>query len=291
MQIIQNIIIPLISALIGGLFSVWIFNKGLDKKKQEEKEKRIENNFQTEEYFFYNLKPILYFLDCQVDAISKTSKNTKNWYHKNLTLAIFSELKMTELRELDFKTLFQVLVIDRVGNNNEKMQDFINVKNCLHNIEDFIQKHKDENKQPYIELNKYLDIWNSSLKNLTHLYNHYISLKPNKEDSLIPILHKYIVIEQRKIMGTTNVQNMEIFYKTIIFPFMNELVAYKNSDDQRVLPILNNLMECRKSYEQTKELRYLRRKNLIDSGRRLIKIKQLLSESMTSMEKRKKRIE
>jgi hypothetical protein len=92
-------------------------------------------------------------------------------------------------------------------------------------------------------------------------------------------------------MGTTNVQNMEIFYKTIIFPFMNELVAYKNSDDQRVLPILNNLMECRKSYEQTKELRYLRRKNLIDSGRRLIKIKQLLSESMTSMEKRKKRIE
>ncbi|SDS11179.1 hypothetical protein SAMN05216503_2011 [Polaribacter sp. KT25b] len=240
MEIFQNIIIPLISALVGGLFSVWVFNKGLNKKKQEERKNRIQNNFETEEYFFYNLKSILYFIDQQVDAISKTSRNTKNWFHKNLTLATFSELKMTELRELNFKTLFQILVIDRQGNNKEKMQDFINIKNCLHNIEDFVQKHKDENEKPHIDLNKYLDIWNSSLKNLTQLYNHYIFLKPSKDDSLMPILHKYIVVEQRKLMENGNDQNMEVFYNSIIIPFMNEIVAYKNSDDQRILPVIEN---------------------------------------------------
>tara|TARA_R110002073_G_scaffold101840_1_gene231328 strand:+ start:77 stop:952 length:876 start_codon:yes stop_codon:yes gene_type:complete len=291
MEIFQNIIIPLISALVGGLFSVWVFNKGLNKKKQEERKNRIQNNFETEEYFFYNLKSILYFIDQQIDAISKTSRNTKNWFHKNLTLATFSELKMTELRELNFKTLFQILVIDRQGNNKEKMQDFINIKNCLHNIEDFVQKHKDENEKPHIDLNKYLDIWNSSLKRLTQLYNHYIFLKPSKDDSLMPILHKYIVVEQRKLMENGNDQNMEVFYNSIIIPFMNEIVAYKNSDDQRILPVIENLMECRKSYEQTKALRYQRRKNILSSGRRLIKIKQLLNESINSMERRKKRIE
>lgn len=291
MEIFQNIIIPLISALVGGLFSVWIFNKGLNKKKQEERKNRIQNNFETEEYFFYNLKSILYFIDRQVEAISKTSRNTKNWFHKNLTLATFSELKMTELRELNFKTLFQILVIDRQGSKKEKMQDFINIKNCLHNIEDFVQKHKDENEKPHIDLNNYLDIWNSSLKRLTQLYNHFISLKPNENDTLMPILYKYIVIEQRKIMANGNDQNMEIFYNTIIVPFMNEIVAYKNSNDQRILPVIENLMECRKSYEQTKALRYQRRKNILSSGRRLIKIKQLLNESISSIEKRKKRIE
>ncbi|QXP78791.1 MULTISPECIES: hypothetical protein [Winogradskyella] len=291
MLIIQNIIIPLVSALIGGLFSVWIFDKGLNKKKQEEKEKRIQNNFETEEYFFYNLESILYFIDCQVDAISQASKKTKNWYHKNLTLAIYSELKMTELREINFKTLFQILVIDRDGNNNEKMQDFINIKNCLHNIEDFVEKQKEDNKGPYAELIKYSDIWNNNLKNLTQLYNHYILSKPNKNDNLIPILKKYIIIEQRKIIANKDEQNMELFYQTIIFPLMNELTTIKNSEDQRILPILNSLMECRDSYEQTREIRYHRRKNIIESGRRLLKIKQLLSESLNSIKSRKKRIE
>ncbi|WP_440121319.1 hypothetical protein [Tenacibaculum sp. Ill] len=291
MEIIKNIIIPLISALIGGLFSVWVFNKGLNKKKQEERKNRIQNNFETEEYFFYNLKSILFFIDKQVDAISRTSQNTKNWFHKNLTLATFSELKMTELRELNFKTLFQILVIDRQGSNKDKMQDFINIKNCLHNIEDFLQKHKDENKKLHTDLNKYLDTWNHCLKRLIQLYNHYIFLKPNEDDSLMPILNKYIVVKQREIIKNGSDQNMEIFYNTIIIPFMDEMIAYKNSDDQRILPVIENLMECRKSYEQTKGLRYQRRKNILSSGRRLIQIKQLLNESMSSIEKREKRIE
>lgn len=290
MEIFITIIIPIVSAFVGGFFSVWIFNKRLNNKKQEERKNRIDNNFETEEYFFYNLKSIVYFIDKQVDEISKTSRNTKNWFHQNLTLAIFSELKMTELRELNFKTLFQILVIDREGNNKEKAQDFINIKNCLHNIENFVQNHKDENKKPHIELNKCLDIWNSSLKRLTQLFNQYIFLKPSKDDYLMSILYKYIVVEQRKLMGSRNDQNMEMFYNTIIVPFTNEIIAYKNSDDQRVLPVIENLMECRKSYEQTKALRYQRRKNILCSGKRLIKIKQLLNESINSMEKRKRRI-
>lgn len=291
LEVIQDIFIPLLSALIGGLFSVWVYNKGLNKEKRDEKKNRIQNNFETEEYFFFNLKSILYFLDKQIDEISKTSRKTKNWFDKNLTLATFSELKMTELRELNFKTLFQILVIDREGSTIEKTKDFINIKNSLHNIEDFVNRHKSENKEPFIKLNKYLDSWNESIKKVTQTYNHYIYLNPKKDDALMPILHKYIVVEQKKLIESGKDQNMEEFYESFIFPFMNEILTYKNRNDQRILPILENLMECRKVYEQAKALRYQRRKSLLNSGRRLIRIKQLLEISMNSIEKRKKRIE
>lgn len=291
MQILNSVIIPLASAFIGGAFSVWLFNKGLDKKKEQEKLDRIKNNFETEEYFFYNISSLLFFLDKQIEQISETSKQTKNWYNKNLTLATFSELKMTELIELNFKTLFQILVIDRTGDFESKAKDFINIKNCLHNIEDFLDRYKIENQNSHIEANKYSDSWNNSIKSLSQIYNSYIFLKPEKGDMLMPILEKYIVIEQRKLIKNGTDQNIEEFYKKIILPFKNEILAYKNPNDQRVLPIIEHISECHKSYILTKTLRHQKRKGFITSGRRLIRIKQILEESKNSIQKRKKRIE
>ena len=83
-----NVIIPLVSAFIGGFISLWLFKKGIEKQKQAEKEKRIQNNFETEEYFKINLESILIFIDHQINEISFVSKKTKNWNAKNLTLAI-----------------------------------------------------------------------------------------------------------------------------------------------------------------------------------------------------------
>lgn len=291
MEVLNNIIVPLLSALIGGFYALWIFNKGLNKKKLEEKSNRIKNNYETEQYFFHNLESILYFIDKQIDEISNTSQKSKNWHEKNLTLALFSELKMTELRELNFKTLYQILVIDREGNTKEKAQDFINIKNCLYNVEDFIIKHQNENKNPHKELEKELIKWNNSLKSFTQIYNHFITQNPSKDDKLIQIMHKYIITTQKELMSKGVDQNMEEFYNAFILPFRNEISAYENLNDQRLIPIVENLMNCYGSYSQTKALRHQRRRSILFSGRRLIQIKQLLKSSMNSIEKRKKRIE
>ncbi|WP_158837755.1 hypothetical protein [Polaribacter sp. L3A8] len=289
MNIVYNIVIPIISALVGGMFSVWVFNKGLARKIKEERCNRIKNNYQIEEYFFYNLRAILCFIDRQVNGISETSQNTKNWYNKNLTLVTFSELKMTELRELDFKLLFQILVIDRIGKSEKKAHDFIDIKNCLHNIEDFVEKHKKENEKFQIELEKHLDNWNNSIQRLMQLYNHFVFLKPNEDDKLMPILKKHIFTKQTKLTNKGIQQNMEIFYKSFILPLKKDILVYKNLNDERILPIIDNIIECQNSYQQTKNLRYQRRKNLLFSGRRLISVKHILKKSLESIEKRKKK--
>ena len=57
MNILYNALIPLISAFVGGYISIWVFNKGYKKEQLEERKKRIQNNYETEEYFKLNLNP------------------------------------------------------------------------------------------------------------------------------------------------------------------------------------------------------------------------------------------
>jgi len=259
-----------------------------EKQKQIEKEKRIENNFQTEEYFKINLESILQFIDHQINEIPLVSRKTKDWNAKNLTLAIMSELKTTELRELDFKTLFQIFVIDRKGKTPDKSNDFINIKNCLNNIEDFVIKQQSDNLEIHQKLNKEVEFWNLGLRNLLQSYNKFASIPSTEKDQLVPLLHKYLVLKQREL---NKAKFMDKMFSEIISPLGSEITALNLKNDQRIHLILEDYITCRKSYESISRLRYERRKNVLISGRRLLQIKRLLKESLNSSVDRIKRIE
>jgi hypothetical protein len=286
-----NVIIPLVSAFIGGFISLWLFKKGIEKQKQAEKEKRIQNNFETEEYFKINLESILIFIDHQINEISFVSKKTKNWNAKNLTLAIMSELKTTELRELDFKTLFQIFVIDREGKTSEKSNDFINIKNCLNNIEDFAIKQQSDNSEIHKKLNAEGDSWNNGLKNLMQYYNKYALIPSKDKDEVMDILYKYLIIKQKELIKEKKSKYLNIMYSEVIFPLGKEISLLKIHNDIRIHEIIGEFLTCRKAFESIQRLRYERRRNVLISGRRLLQIKRLLRESLNSIIVRKKRIE
>lgn len=288
-SIISDGFIPLISAFIGGYFSVWVYKQGIKKELQKEKKDKIQENFQTEQYFFYNIESFLFFINLQIDEISITSKACKNWSNQNLILAIKSELKLTELRELDFKNLYQIFVIDREGNTDNKAVDFINLKNCLHNIEDFTINHKRNNKTISADLVQEIDLWNVNVKLLNDLYNNFVKNSPTEFDILIKICHKYLNIIQNQIMiqGVSN--NMKIMYDNVIEPLRLEIKEYNNTFDKRIYELIEILISCKKTYERVESLRKSRRRGLINSGRRLNKVKLLLKESMENLKSRKKR--
>ena len=286
-----NILIPLISAFIGGFFSVWVFRKGQEKQKQVEKNKRIQNSFETEEYFKINLKSILLFIDHQINEISFVSRKTKDWNAKNLTLAIMSELRTTELRELDFKTLFQIFVIDRKGNTSEKSNDFINIKNCLNNIEDFAIKQQSDNSEIHTKLNQEGDSWNTGLKNLMQHYNRYALMPSTEKDVIMSILHKYLVIKQRQLIKEKKSKYLNIMYAEVVFPLGREISSLKIHNDFRIHEIIEEFLTCRKAFESISRIRYERRRSILNSGRRLLEIKRLLKESLDSIVIRKKRFE
>lgn len=289
MNILYNVIIPLASALVGGFISLWIYKEGEKKKIQDERRKKIESNFQTEKYFFHNIDSILFFIDRQIEEISKTSKNTKNWNINKLNLSTMSELKLTELRELNFESLYQNFVIDREGDLTEKALAFINIKNCLHNIEDFSENQKIENLRPLKEIQKYIDLWNESLQRLMGLYNSYVVDKPGKEDKLIPILNNYLVKKQRVLIQDKKDQNISNFYENLILPMQNDIISLKSDIDYRAEPIIKEVLNCKKAYIQIKAVRYHRRKDVLFAGRRLLKIKELLKESCKEIKNSKPR--
>lgn len=290
-DLIYNILIPLLSAFLGGFISLWIFIKGLEKQKKIEKDKRIQNNFETEEYFKINIESILQFINHQINEISLLSKKTRDWNAKNLTLAIMSELKTTELRELDFKALFQIFVIDRKGKTTEKSNDFINIKNCLGNIEDFAIKQQSDNLEIHQKLNQEVDSWNIGIKNLMQKYNKYALIPSTDKDQVIPILHKYLVIKQRELIKEKKAQYLNIMFNEVISPLGREISLLKVHNDFRIHEIIEDFITCRKAFESINRIRYERRKNILISGRRLLQIKRLLRESLNSTIVRKKRIE
>ena len=291
MNLLYNAIIPLISALIGGLFALWIYREGLKKEKREQRHERIRENYETEIYFFSNLKSILFFIDKQIDEIAKISQETKKWNSKNMNLALMSELKMTELRDLNFKTLFQILVIDRDGSIKEKSSDFINLKNCLHNIEDFIESQQVAIPQFYQSQIENINVWNDGLKSLTQIYNGIAINHSTNDSQLIKGLNECLVQKQREILNNGNSNNMKIVYDQVICPLRSHIYGIENKKDARILPILENLMICEKAFQQVKILRFNRRKSLLIAGRRLNQVKLLLKHSLENIEERKKRLE
>lgn len=290
MNILFNVIIPLVSALIGGFISLFIYKEGEKKKEQVERKRKLESHYQTEQYFFHNIESILFFIDCQVDEISITSQNCKNWNINKLGLAIRSELKLNELRELDFKTLYQIFVIDKKGNLDDKASTFIDIKNCLHNLEDFIVDQKDQNSRPFEEIINNIELWNLSLQRLMELFNSFVLRKPSNDDKLMPVLHTYLVRKQREMMENKTDQNIKNFFENLILPMQNDIIALKGDIDSRAELIIKEVLNLKKAYIQIHTIRYHRRKDILITGRRLLEIKRLLRKSSDKIKNSKPRV-
>lgn len=283
MDIISNIVIPLFSAYLGGYISIWIYRQGIREQKKKEKKKQIQENNEMEEYFKLNIQSVLLFINYQIDEISKVTKKTKDWEARNLSLAIMSELKLTEIREIDFKFLFQILVLNKKGEIKKKSQNFINIKNSLHNIEEFISTQNTINLSLYEPLNKNVELWNSSLKRLLQFNNKSVSAKIIENDYLMSVIHANAVLKQREILKNGLGNNLDIVFNQVVNPIIAEIPNLVKPDP-RIPELLDILISNKQAYESLVNFRYERRKSLIFTGRRLLKIKQLLQSSMKSIE-------
>jgi hypothetical protein len=283
LDIISNIVIPLFSAYLGGYISIWIYRQGIREQKKKEKKKQIQENNEMEEYFKLNIQSVLLFINYQIDEISKVTKKTKDWEARNLSLAIMSELKLTEIREIDFKFLFQILVLNKKGEIKKKSQNFINIKNSLHNIEEFISTQNTINLSLYEPLNKNVELWNSSLKRLLQFNNKSVSAKIIENDYLMSVIHANAVLKQREILKNGLGNNLDIVFNQVVNPIIAEIPNLVKPDP-RIPELLDILISNKQAYESLVNFRYERRKSLIFTGRRLLKIKQLLQSSMKSIE-------
>ncbi len=286
------IISALLGALISGFIAIWIFMKGLRIEKEKKKDEYISERIDLEEYFFNNIDSISSFIDRQVDEISKCSKRVEDWNNKDFTLSVFPELTAKDAWAINQERIFKIFVTNREGTPKEKSSDFVNVRNCFYYIDDFKTSQNELNKEVSQRLYENIKLWNDSLNKLTKLSNEFVcayNSKPIEEnDQFLKFYTDLMVNKQSQLIKENKSQNMSIVFNELIEPLKQYMKDNPNSMDKRILAINEPLLNLQNAYIQIISLRYERRKKALESGRRLLAVKRILQDCISSTKERKK---
>ncbi len=287
---LMTIISALLGALISGGIAIYIFNKGLEKERKKKRDENIIESNDLELYFFHNIDSLDFFIDRQIDEISKCSQKAKDWNNKDLSLSILPELTTKDIWEINQEKLYKIFVTNRKSEISEKANDFINVRNCFYNIDNFIATQTELNKEIFQRLIVNIEIWNENLKILLSFSNAFVidyNSNPNKgKDDFLNLYTSLMVEKQRELILKNYNENMEIVFNELIEPLKLYLKNNKQSSDKRIYMISDPMMNIQKAFYEIKNLRIERRKMVLNSGRRLLKIKRLLNDSILSTKNR-----
>ncbi|MBN2880891.1 hypothetical protein JXM83_02450 [Candidatus Woesearchaeota archaeon] len=292
---LMTIISALLGAIISGLIAIYIFNKGLKNEKEKKRNENIIESNDLEQYFFHNVDSINFFIIKQIDEIAKCSQRIRDWNNKDFSLSIFPELTTKDIWEINQEKLYKIFVTEREGEIREKANDFINVRNCFYNIDNFIALQTESNKEIFQRLIVNIEIWNENLKTLLSLSNAFVinyNSNPNKgKDDFLKLYTSLMVDKQRELILEKKNENMETVFNELIVPLKLYLKNNKQSSDIRIHMISEPIMNIQKAFYEIKNLRKERRKKVLNSGRNLIRVKMLLNESVLSTKNRNKKID
>lgn len=290
---LTSIISALIGAIISGLIALFIFILGLKKEKQKKRLQYISESNDFEDYFFHNLSSLIFFTNKQVEEISKCSQRLKNWTLEDFTLSIFPEINTEDILSMDQEKIYKIFVQNREGLLEHKANDFINVRNCFYNIDNFIKTQNELNKKINQRIVVNIELWNNSLTSLLKLSNKFVveyNLKPDKgKDEFLELFSGLIVKKQREIILENKSENMQIVLTEIIDPLKAFLKNNKQSNDSRLIMIAEPIMNIQKSYHEINHLSIEKRKSILFAGRRLLHIKDNLKRCINSTQNRTKK--
>ena len=285
-----GIISSLLGALISGLIAIYIFRKGIKTERLIKKEEYIAESNDLEQYFFLNIDSVFFFINKQIEEISLCIKKIKDWNNSDFSLSIFQELNTKNMWGINQERLYKIFISNRIGDLKDKASDFINAKNSLFNIEDFLSNQMELNKKISQKVLFNIELWNQSIKELLSLSNKFVYAynldSQKKDDSFLKFYTILIVKKQMQLIEENKNDNMQIYYNEIILPLINYIKDSPNSKDERIILITEPLINIQKAFTEIKTLRYQRRKEILNSGRRLLKVKFILSECILNTKNR-----
>lgn len=289
-----NIVSALLGALISGLIAIYIFKKGLRNEEIKKKNEYKSESNDLEMFLFHNIYSLNFFIEKQIKEISNCSKNLKDWNNCDFSLSIFPELTTKDIFKISQEKIYKIFVTDREGDLNEKVNDFINLRNSFYNIDAFIESENELNKEVFQRQFVNIELWNQSLKSLLDLSNTFVlsyNSNPVKgKDDFLELYTNLFVNKQRELIKENKNNNMVIVFEELIKPLKNYLKENKQSNDMRLLMISNPIMNIQKAYTEISNLRYEKRKRILISGRRLLKIKRLINQSIQRTKLRNKKL-
>lgn len=282
MNFVTNILVPLISAFVGGFFSIYLYRKGIEDKRKSDKMEEIENRYKKEIFFISSIKSVSFFITKQIEEINKLIQNISSGNYSNLQLSIVSELKLSDLKEIPIKDLFEIFVLNSDGNLSEKSVHFTNLKNSLLNIKKIIKKEDVNNELYRQELNKVGNNWNVNVSKLNQEYD--LLVKSNhlsKTDKEILIQLRAILIEIQPTIKNEIVSA----YKEFIVPIRKILFVNKLETDNSItfFNFIKLTTDCNQLYNLHLGIQNNRKTNLVQTSNNLLELHKVIDLSIKKL--------
>ena len=251
-----------------------LFNKISESLKEKRRLKILR------EYLF----ELLYLIKAQSENQSKyileCSKKLKDSHRQNLTLDRVSGRYIDNLKKLDHKDIFTILVRRKKGKikiKSKRFEELLSTIDFFNDVYSYIFKYNEQIIDNYIE-NK--NEWNKNIGLFRDRYQeivHEMTQPPFsiKKDRFIQVIAN--ILEKNKDLSERNDPNIGIktYYENIFAPIIKHLYTYP--DDPRTNKLLQPLLNAEYYFNETETQRYHYRRHILLTGREMIKYSKKLS--------------
>ncbi|WP_162633259.1 hypothetical protein [Echinicola strongylocentroti] len=250
----------IISVLIGGFLAIIGSVIAVITQSIVNSRKRKKELLEIEDYFFTSLDFILSSMEELKASITKLSNNLTQYSSLFLSVRIPSGFSTEDLREIDGKTLYRIIVASRKGDSKRKSEDMINIMNGLRYIDRQVKEIEEFNGKLLDSLNEHVEVLNEALIQINFLYNEFtVSAYKNKvfpgNDSFLDLLEKVLGKNQQEIINSSDKSNFKVIYSGIIEPILLFIRSNKDLKDERIVEMIPCLIKGKQAYNESESIR------------------------------------
>jgi len=284
-----SVLSSFLGALITGGIAIYIFNRGNKYNELKEEKRKLQHLKEYQSLIISSCNLIYLAINEQINKISSHNNSLKDFNNKNIRMIISPALTTDDFNYLDNKTLFDLFVTYKAGDQSEKVKEYLQFKSAIRHLERNIINLTEHNQKIEKNLNSYRIQWNENMEILHNLHNQYIKeavQSSNDEDVFLKKFSKIIISYPKFIQQTKQNDNIEIAHSYLVESLYKFIKGYDHLSDNRLPEIIKPLQKCDIAYKETFSERYNRRRNILKYGRSLLGIKNMLYKTMLAFEER-----
>ena len=251
---ILKLLLPLLGALISGGIAIWIFNKGISKRREEEEEKQARRLDELKEYTLTLLRLLKGPIDKQIAYYQKFSNDLESSSEISYTLEYAVGLSTKNFNSVDRKDLYRIFVTNGEGSITTKAESYQELTTQIKYIESVERSSKDLLEYFMGEHKVFVNQWQDNISEIAQKKNN-MAVDANESgrqlgsdrflDEIVSIYNKWQQIDGYK--------QRHVAAKELLIPL--ERACKNHSNDPRATDILHCCGRCSLAFENLEHLK------------------------------------
>ncbi len=272
---VVKLTLPLVGALVSGGVAIWIFNRGIRKRREEEEAKESKRLDELKDYVLTLLKLLEIPIDKQIANYLKFSNNLKTIDEINYTPAFEVSLNTKNFRSVNRQDLYKIFVTRSEGDTSSKAKFYQELNAQIDYIKVAKQSFEESFKYFATEHKLFVETWQDNINKIGQGKNHMATdanargMQPGDD----PFLDEFTNLFSEWVQANDYKQRHVAVDKFIV-PL--ESICEKYHSDLRATIILTYCVNCLLAFKNIEHLKRFTRKDTVESACRLRNTKKVI---------------